>query len=283
MSWMRAAPEHLDSIRSFLRPREWGCVAVAAALVDGDEIRVPTGGRRRLYVHVDKTQRVDAVVLHSAGGIFYPVLSGGITNAGSLRRVIGGALRRVYSVVGIERDVSAFDAVVGATQRESVEYHLMVQETVPPPSRDPRVPALLRVRRATPADAGLLFEIQKSYELEEVLLDSSTFNARTSMQHLRLTLATQRVTLGQVGGQAVAKAGTNARGFAFEQIGGVYTAPDYRSRGVGTLLMRHLLKDISDAGKQATLFVKRSNGPALTMYQKLGFAVRDGFRITYYR
>lgn len=274
---------HLDQIRAFLEPREWGCVAVIASLIDGQDIRVPTGGRQRLYVHSDATRRLTGLVLHNAGGIFYPVLCGPVPHAGSLRRLLGGALRRVYSVVGIERDVDAFDVVVGATRRESVGYHLMVSETGPETARDPRIPPLLRVRRATPADAGLLFPIQKGYELEEVLLDGNTFNARASMQHLRLTLATQRVTLGQIGGQAVAKAGTNARGIAYEQIGGVYTAPDYRNRGIATLLMRHLLADVLGAGKHASLFVKRNNGPALTMYQKLGFAVRDGFRITYYR
>ena len=48
-------------------------------------------------------------------------------------------------------------------------------------------------------------------------------------------------------------------------------------------MMMRLLALIAAESKTATLFVKLTNHPALTMYRNLGFRVLDGFRISYYR
>lgn len=289
MAWVAATPELLDDLVAFLTPREWGCVAVAAALVGERGVRVPTGPRHRLFVHLDPNLRVSAAILRSAGGILYPVLGDsravrtiGRGGSGRLRKLLGSAARRVYSIVGVERDVLALQAMLGLTPRNGVEYYLMEQDLPLPSMPDPRLPARLSLRNATPADAGAIFEIQRGYEIEEVLLDSSTFDPGVSMKHLKLVLATQRVIIAEIDGVAVAKAGTNARGIGYEQIGGVYTAPEYRSRGVAARLMQRLVEEIGQAGKRSALFVKRTNAPALRLYEKLGFATRDSFRITYY-
>jgi uncharacterized protein len=293
MSWTAAANAHLEQLLSFLLPREWACVAVTAALHAAGRAEIPSDGGKRLYVDADREGTIRGALLYNAGGIFYPVLErdSGVPatpppaglKAKELRKALGATFRRVYSVVGRERDVAAFESAVSAVPRQSVRYYLMVQETAPVMEPDPRVPPRLRIRQATPADAGALFDIQRGYEMEEVLLDGNTFNAEASMRHLQLTLATQRVSIAEIGGRAIAKAGTNARGIRYEQIGGVYTSPEYRNRGIGTTLMRTLMEEIEQAGKQCTLFVKRHNAPAISMYSKLGFAVRDDFRITYYR
>jgi len=191
--------------------------------------------------------------------------------------------RRVYSVIGRQQDVTALELAFGRSPRQAVEYHLMVQDSPPPDIPLSRLPERLEIHRSQPPDAERLSGLQREYEIEEVLLPGNDFDPVGSLRHLRAALKQQVVVHGVVDGRPIAKAGTNARGAFYDQIGGVYTDPRYRSRGVATALMLRLLSLIAGQRKSASLFVKMDNGPALTLYQNLGFRVVDGFRISYYR
>ncbi|RII28305.1 MAG: N-acetyltransferase [Geobacter sp.] len=48
--------------------------------------------------------------------------------------------------------------------------------------------------------------------------------------------------------------------------------PEYRGRGIGSVLMRQILQEGDDSGVPVTLHVERNN-PALALYQRLGFQV----------
>ena len=57
---------------------------------------------------------------------------------------------------------------------------------------------------------------------------------------------------------------------------------DERRRGFGSMLMRHILAEAAAAGiTHATLEVRRSNMPALRLYERLGFEV-EAVRPKYY-
>jgi ribosomal-protein-alanine N-acetyltransferase len=58
--------------------------------------------------------------------------------------------------------------------------------------------------------------------------------------------------------------------------------PDRRRRGVATALLRRLLARIDDAEAQITLEVRRSNGPAIVLYERFGFR-SAGLRRRYYQ
>jgi predicted GNAT family acetyltransferase len=139
------------------------------------------------------------------------------------------------------------------------------------------------IRVAREDESRHLFDIQKKYEIEEVLLPGNTFNASATIRHLKQTLREQVVLVAELDGVAVAKANTNARGVFYDQIGGVFTEKALRSCGVGTALMLRLCELVAKDHKSATLFVKEENGPAQKMYRNIGFAVESGFRISYYR
>ena len=81
----------------------------------------------------------------------------------------------------------------------------------------------------------------------------------------------------------MSKAGTNAHGFTFAQIGGVYTTEKNRNQGIAEYVLSVLLTGIFETRKGASLFVKKNNGAAIKLYKKLGFGVTDEFKITYYR
>jgi ribosomal-protein-alanine N-acetyltransferase len=59
--------------------------------------------------------------------------------------------------------------------------------------------------------------------------------------------------------------------------------PALRRRGLGSVLVRHVIADAQAGGAdRATLEVRRSNTPALRLYEQLGFRV-EGVRPKYYR
>jgi ribosomal-protein-alanine N-acetyltransferase len=57
-------------------------------------------------------------------------------------------------------------------------------------------------------------------------------------------------------------------------INNVAVLPDYRTQGIGTQLMEHVLAEARRLGaKRATLEVRASNAAALRLYERLGFYV----------
>jgi predicted GNAT family acetyltransferase len=185
--------------------------------------------------------------------------------------------------MGVSEHVLALETAIRREPLQTLEYHLMVQDQPLPDRPYPRVPSNLLIRQASERDTDYLFDIQKKYEIEEVLLAGSRFNSQATRAHLHETLRTQVVYLAEVGDTPVAKAGTNARGRFYDQLGGVFTESNLRSRGIGSLLMTKVLEHIGQERKSGTLFVKRENAPAVRMYRSLGFGVQDAFRISYFR
>ena len=65
-------------------------------------------------------------------------------------------------------------------------------------------------------------------------------------------------------------------------INNLAVRPAFRSRGIGTALMSHVLAEAQKLGaRRATLEVRASNGAARRMYERLGFYVA-GTRRSYY-
>lgn len=284
MAWTFLTSDRLGDLIQFLGPREAHCTAFTEKLLKNGRATVPDGSKHRVMVRVDQAGTIDGAILQGRSGLYYPVL-----NEASCQVERSGidllrkGVRRIYSVMGRTSDVNALEAAFPRQPTEAVEYYLMAQDSPPAEISLPRLPKGLAIVRSDVTDVDRLAAIQKLYEVEEVLLQGSTFDPESSLRHLKATLARQIICHGAIDGVPVAKAGTNARGLFFDQIGGVFTEPVFRSRGIGTALMLRLLSLIAAEKKTATLFVKMDNGPALRMYGNLGFRALDEFRISYYR
>jgi predicted GNAT family acetyltransferase len=168
----------------------------------------------------------------------------------------------------------------------TVDYHLMVQSRAvfAGGSREsiPRPPGLM-IRTAYPRDLRTLLPLQIRYDLEEVVINRQRHNEQTSRHYLKLALRQQLVLMAEQNGRVVAKAGTNARGFTADQIGGVFTEESVRNSGIAFHLMEDLLRRIFTEKHTACLFVKKNNHPALALYRKLGFRIADGYQICYFK
>ena len=136
-------------------------------------------------------------------------------------------------------------------------------------------------------DAALfdtLFDLQKCYEIEEVLPEHDVFSEDICRLHLKFVLRTQYVAAVLLpDGTLAAKAGTNALGFHSAQIGGVYVKPEFRRRGYAFGALSRVLKNVFAVKNTAVLFVKNTNVPALSLYSALGFKKLNGYIIAYFR
>jgi ribosomal-protein-alanine N-acetyltransferase len=66
------------------------------------------------------------------------------------------------------------------------------------------------------------------------------------------------------------------------QVNNVAVHPDFRGKGIGEALMRHVIDKVRKSGATfMTLEVRASNAAAVTLYKKLGFEIL-GTRKNYY-
>ncbi|MCK5674340.1 MAG: GNAT family N-acetyltransferase, partial [Spirochaetales bacterium] len=138
-----------------------------------------------------------------------------------------------------------------------------------------------KVKKAKKRDTLSLFPLEKAYLLEEVLVGNSAINQQAVLINLKKTCTDQSVFYALFEKKIIAKVNTNGQGFAYNQIGGVYTKPEYRKQGISTYLMKILLNEIHMSKKNAVLYVKKENIPALTLYKKLGFSIVDDYSAHY--
>lgn len=143
--------------------------------------------------------------------------------------------------------------------------------------------AALSIERATENDLAELFPLQLDYENTEVAYEGRPINPAVCKLSLRARLTTEYIYKVSVGGQIVAKAGTNAQGFHWFQIGGVYTLPAYRNKGLAAAAVAHLINTHSAETHGFALFVKTANTAALRVYEKLSFEQCGMFRMSYWK
>lgn len=276
--WRYAEAADLSRVADALRRREWAYVPFSARLAAaGRGARPP----RRWTVALERNAaEPPSAVLVTRSGLVLPALRDGRPLPPALRPLIEGVCRNPHTVMGTRSDVLRIQQLLGSAYA-MVDYTLMTVAAAG--FRRPEAPPELRIRRARPRHARRLFELQRAYELEEVLLDRSRFDGALCRRLLHRSLQRQLIYFGAVGGHPVSKAGTNARGFAVDQIGGVFTEPARRGHGYGGAVVTALLRELFAAGKSAALFVKPDNATAVRLYEGMGFAARDRYRICYYR
>lgn len=129
-----------------------------------------------------------------------------------------------------------------------------------------------------------LLELQKSYEQEEVVPECFDFDEDFCRLRFLNSLRTQFVlALKNEENQFVAKAGTNAMGFKFVQLGGIFTQKEFRGRHYAKILLQVLLFRLLKIRKSVVLFVKKQNVPANKLYNSLSFKKISDYSIAYFR
>jgi predicted GNAT family acetyltransferase len=275
VSWRQAGRRDLAALLEFLLPEE--------ALFVPFTSRLRSGARGyEVYMDTDDTGAVRDCFLHTSGGLLLPAFAPAGQDPRELSELLAGFRPVVHSIMGVGRCVDVIEASLPLPPTTRVEYFLMTLEAGTRHPVLPPDPPGLSMRKADVYDADLLFPMQKCYELEEVVIAPVHFNEAQSMKSLKIALHEQLVYVAEIRGVPVSKAATNARGYKVDQIGGVYTAPQERGKGLGKAVVAELLKDVFSAKQAACLFVKKHNRAAIALYERLGFEPVTDYVISYY-
>lgn len=233
-----------------------------------------------LYVHKEEGEVRDCFMFSSIG-LFLPVFPSTNGNLEEIRDLVARFRPSVHSVMGIAAWVNKAERIMPLPPTTRVEYDLMTHSGSRfSPKRAET--AGVSVHCACPADAELLFPLQKSYELEEVALNPAFFSDAHCMRLLRASLKQEVVFYAMKDGRPIAKAGTNARGYAVDQIGGVFTVPEERGKGLAGLVMEALLGHLYREKTATCLFVKKKNRRAISLYERLGYTTVTDYVISYF-
>jgi uncharacterized protein len=272
-TWAPVAPRDRPELEAFLLSSEWSRVTFSSHLASGDFDAA----------YLDRSHgEVTQAVMLAPHALLLPILRVASPSLpGELIAMLPGSM----TIMGSEEDVLSAERVLGRRVTRSVSYHLMKLDGPLPPAAGGTggiASPPLRIRRASVRDLAALYPLQRDYEKEEVLLDPTMHVPRLCRAHLKLALRDQIVYLAEDSSGVLGKAGTNARGIRYDQIGGVFTVREARNRGIGRAVMRALLEELLAHKSGACLFVKKANLPAVALYRRLGFELAGGFRISYY-
>lgn len=138
------------------------------------------------------------------------------------------------------------------------------------------------IRRSTENDFENLLEIQKQYLISEVVPKGKKLTDLELKINLKQILKTQVVLTLNTNDLIVAKVNSNAIGWNFVQIGGVYTNPLYRRNYYAWQLIYNLSLRILNSKRKVCLFVKEKNQPAINLYQQIGFTEYAKYQINYF-
>lgn len=260
-------------------------VAVISERLQNERLdrRLRRGGR--FYVLFDGDE-VRATVYHGPGGFFFPHGIAENTDRSEILMAVrrkAGSLLRIHSIMGKRSEVDSLAALFGTEPRTTIDYELLaiVPEAMPNPEQPPFHG--LKIHHGDESHWKRLLPLQVAYEVEEVLPPGTEPSIAHSKATLIDSLRKHSVLFATFNDEVIARVATNAHGYTGEQIGGVYTDPRYRGRGLARWLMTELLAPLSPGGRGASLFVKAHNEIALSLYRNLGFSFESMFRIHYYQ
>jgi len=278
--------ENFAACMDFIEPREFRCVSLTSHLCEnGKPVEHPEKiGRLVCLSRGDGSpgeSGIDGIVFRSPSGIILHCLRED-TGLEAYEQALADWLSgfTVYGIIGTHDDTLFIEDRLKARPERAIEYRLMTLDTLPGDGQC-RLPGLT-LQKAEETDADELLPLQEMYEKEEVVPPGNPFSREACLAGLRLNLRKQFVCLVRDNGVCVAKAGTNAQGMHWDQIGGVFTAVPWRGRGIASALTAHVARERMLAGRKIVLFVKTANVFAQKAYKKAGFKSEMSFRISYY-
>lgn len=279
MGFMKAVRIHdypAEKLQSFLKKNEKYCVQLCAG------IRKNENG---IYVLTDEKDEIWGVI-STDHSIYHclPNLAGPNPEFEECFYSLIG--KKINSVVGEKK---ATELIVNLLKQKRMkpyytnEYFLMIKEddaALPPPASLLSMGEEIVCCNHTHADD--LFDLQFNYLKEEVIPPGKKTSDLYVRSNVKSILKNQKVFVIESDGKFVSKVNTNAIGWDWIQIGGVYTDPLYRRNGYSLCLLSALCRRINKQGRKCVLFVKKKNTPALKLYEKLEFKKSGEFQITYF-
>lgn len=139
---------------------------------------------------------------------------------------------------------------------------------------EPCLPASVKIRPFEPSDFSAIEEVYAISKLDELRFEMSSFELlplKQDTQRLQDLMASRIFVYDDSGIQGYGAVSGS-------EIRAVFVHPMHRGKGIGKQLLEHLMLH---AGNGATLFVAKSNQPAVALYQRYGFEVSREFGTFY--
>ena len=274
-------PGHASFVSDFLLAHEEHWTALTDRLYYKNRLR-PAHKLKDLYV-LEGREGLRGLVYHEPAGFTFPAIIKplGPGDGASLGETLR-SFNKITTLMGNSWVIDLCIRALGKDPAYRVDYLHMIRPRgatcFSPENPVPRE----TYERLKPGQVREIYPLQRAYEIEEVLLDPTKFNPLICMNHLREALKRQQIYGTRINGMLAAKAGTNALGVNWVQLGGIFTLPGFRGRGVGRRVMARLLENLDEQGLGSTLFVKPENIPAVSLYRRVGFSETGPFSIAYY-
>lgn len=160
-------------------------------------------------------------------------------------------------------------------------YQLMTLDSIVPAPPEP-LSCDDQIIRCTEDSIDVLLELQKQYLIKEVAPIGKQVTDLECRISLRQVLKNQLMFALYADGELVAKANSNAIGWNYVQVGGVFTHPLYRRNYYAWHLLKVLCDRIQRTQKKVCLFVKEKNIPAIRLYERMGFKQQGNYSIAYF-
>ena len=279
MAILELTPGLLDPFLKFSKKFEYKSISLISRMYRNKKIAIPHAASAKIFCEVtdSKPDLVLNVMMITSGGILLPMFSETPPSSliiNEMLKLITDYKKNIFCILGVSKDIKTVNNFLGYSVLSKIEYVLLKEDKSTIFEIDK---TFFKIKKAKKRDALQLYPLEKEYLLEEVLIGASKLNQKAALINLQKTCNTQSVFYALSGKEIIAKVNTNGKGIGYNQIGGVYTKPEYRNKGISTLLMKILLNGIHLSGKKAVLYVKKENKPALALYKKLDFRIIDEY------
>ncbi len=278
--WYSFSKDDMTLLMDFLRHDEWRHVMLSSQFT----VDLETIDKEHLLVYRDdRTAPVSAVIyLDSHNRLFFSDLNGTdtakyLTCCQQVRR-----WGRPYCLIGEPEVVHFFRAVYQSTDGVEVDYNLMTCHALSNACLCGAWPLGLDYVMSQPEHFESLKSLEIGYQQEEVIVSPRYAVANKVLEQLyRKRLGKETAFHLAADGKALAKAALSSRGFLYDQLGGVYTLKALRGNHLAYFLLRRMMSSVFANGRGISLFVKKQNQAADTLYKSLGFKERKSYRIYY--
>lgn len=275
--WRKIERADYSGAEAFLRARESLCVGACSRFLNANS-------DDHVWTLSDERGETDAFLLHSRRSL-YPVFSK--VQDLPIPRFLSRFLRKVpiHMVQGNREDAEILEKSMedlGYCAEDRIDYDLMNLDKGCPMECFHQGPPGLILRVPVPEDTEELFRLHAAYEQEEVIPQGSIFDPGNSRKSLRRILEGEQMLIACLDDQIVGKINTNAKSFTRYQIGGVYVLPGYRNQGIAVRMTAEFIQKLLLSVMGITLFVKKRNAAARSVYRRLGFNICGDYRISYF-
>ncbi|MDC7223441.1 MAG: GNAT family N-acetyltransferase [Spirochaetales bacterium] len=278
--WSKGQAGDREGLLKLLLREEWSQLHFSSALREKKGFRLVEDGT--VYLLKNREGKNIKGALHIArGGALHCCFEPAELKKDELDE-LGQILRErsFFSFIGRTDRIKLIEELYGACDVDDVDYDLLAKAK-PLPSLTPPSLRGYEIRPVGKDNLKELFPLEEAYQKEEVVRDPSTLNLFYLKRRFMQQLGQNHIWAVYKEGRPVAKGGTNAEGFRYCQIGGVYTIPEERGRGIGRYLMNRISEDLYRQGWGTSLFVRKKNPAALALYKHCGYQKKGDFRIVY--